>query len=143
MGRLVAVLCAASILVCCGCRPGSNLPELGEVTGVVTLDGEPVQGAEVIFVPDNQKRSRSTTDADGRYELVYDGDVKGAALGGHTVLISKPVQPFGEALPHQYNLKTNLRRYVEPGPNVINFQLTNDEPEEGQTAAGSGAVKNE
>lgn len=130
MGRLVVAFCAASCLMNIGCAPRpDNLPTLGQVTGRVTLDGEPLKDAEIIFFPDGRTRSRDTTDADGRYELLYGRDhQKGAVLGGHSVVISKPFQPYGEELPFRYNIATTLRRRVEEGHNVFDFELTSDAP---------------
>ena len=66
------------------------------VSGVVTLDGHPIEGAKVMFVPvryrDEQRQpvpyAYGITDKDGRYHLVSENNRKGAAVGRHTVFIS-------------------------------------------------------
>ncbi len=60
-----------SLLV--GCAGG---PKLTEVSGKLTLDGEPLDGVQVIFVPDAEfggkgRISTGLTDADGNYKQTY------------------------------------------------------------------------
>ncbi len=130
MGLLLAV----SILVGCG---KDDTPPLGEVTGVVTLDGKPVEGANVRFLPGHTRGSSGGTDAKGRYELSFDDDHSGAAVGMHDVMISQradvmknPELGNQEQLPARYNEKTTLKREVKEGENVIDFKLTTEEPAE-------------
>jgi hypothetical protein len=124
------LLVGTTLLLFLGCEPPSNLPELGQVSGVVTLDGEPVAGATVQFDPDSAIRSQGSTDENGRYELVYRGETPGAVLGRHTVMVSKLVEDprFGhrELLPERYWRAPTIRREVKPGQNVINLELTTD-----------------
>jgi hypothetical protein len=67
-------------------------PKLAPVTGTVVVDGKPLAGAEVWFHPEQKQQdakgkefkvssSFGKTDASGRYELMYDQDHKGAAIG--------------------------------------------------------------
>jgi len=121
---LAVLMCSA---VGHGCRRPSNLPELGQVTGQVTLDGKPVPQAEVQFYPDQAKRSQGRTDASGHFELRYDGDAKGAVVGNHTIVVLKPVgMEMKESIPEQFNRFSELRREVKPGRNVIDLNLKSD-----------------
>ena len=52
-----------------GCGSGDDRPELGQVTGTITMDGTPLTGTVVVFSPDNGRPSRGKTDAEGKYEL--------------------------------------------------------------------------
>jgi len=93
--RLFAVLCSIGVLsmislVGCGGNP-AGYPETAPVTGTVTLDGAPVEGASISFAPPEGRSSSGTTDADGKYELRYVGPVMGAMLGTNRVIIRKQV----------------------------------------------------
>lgn len=78
-----------SLAVGCGGRP-----DLAPVSGVVTLDGQPLAGAHVSFQPvqddvgEMAMGSYGTTTADGRYSLrLVDPDAPGAIPGMHRVRI--------------------------------------------------------
>jgi len=119
--------------VCIGCGPSG--PELGEVTGKVTLDGEPVHRATIIFQPvaEGGSPSIAETQEDGSYELYYT-DRPGALIGEHEVMITTGRQisteegggEVPEMLPPKYNEQTELRKTVEEGGNVINFDLSSN-----------------
>ena len=124
-GFPVVFLCFA---VGSGCGGDANLPELGEVTGVVTLDDKPAEGLTVTFEPQDTRPSSGETDAEGRYVLYYNPDNRGAALGEHTVRITeleKEGEPGAETqlIPPEYNVESTLKKQVKPGPNEINFDL--------------------
>lgn len=108
-------------------------PDTGMVTGVVTLDGSPVEGAIVTFQPSDGRPSAGETDASGKYVLMYSVDVEGAKVGQHTVTISKEDQKFDadgeltsskETLPKEYNYESELTEEVKAGENTIDFKLT-------------------
>jgi hypothetical protein len=69
------------------------LPDLTEVTGVVRMEGSPMAGVRVMFAPikgpDGGEivagSSTGVTDAEGRYELMYDPENYGATPGLHQV----------------------------------------------------------
>lgn len=71
-------------------------PEFAEVSGIVTIDGVPIECVEVAFVPDPEKGSSgpisySRTDAAGRYTMQcakYAHD--GVVLGTHRIVITDP-----------------------------------------------------
>lgn len=81
-----------------GCGGGSEL-DVGEVTGVVTLDGKPLPNAVVTFVPKAGGPSGvGTTDAEGKYQLLTVEEA-GAVVGEHLVSIvcvpeAAPVESF-------------------------------------------------
>ncbi|WP_417390529.1 carboxypeptidase regulatory-like domain-containing protein [Gimesia sp.] len=77
-----------TITACClGCTGGSDV-DLGTVSGIVTMDGKPLSSAIVIFVPEKGNPSSGRTDADGKYDLIYLGNTRGAILGSHKVKIT-------------------------------------------------------
>lgn len=85
MRRLQAgiILAAASAAVC-GCS-GSKGPHTVPVSGTVTLDGQPLAGAEVHFVGPGFS-GFGKTGPDGKYRLV-----QGAVPGENRVYITKKV----------------------------------------------------
>lgn len=125
-----------------GCGLPRDYPPLGHVTGAITLDGQPVEGASVSFFPEEGRSSTASTDAQGRYDLVFVSNVRGAAVGDHVVSISKIVPdpkyvPYaleksaydpGPAMinlvPSRYSgTRSELRAVVKEGRNVVDFQL--------------------
>ena len=111
------------LIVSVGCSNG-NRPPLAPVEGLVTLDGQPLAGATVVFQPTRGKASSAQTGPDGRYELIYLRDIRGAIPGQHTVTITtaSESQPE-ERLPSRYHNKTELTALVEPEGGEVNFDL--------------------
>jgi hypothetical protein len=112
------------------------------VSGLVTLDGDPLPNATVMFIPEAEGSSKAalpsstaTTGEDGRYSLVLTvaGKTKpGAVVGKHKVFItlgapgsSNDAQPtFHQQLPQRYNRKSELECEVGPsGRDDANFPL--------------------
>jgi hypothetical protein len=127
-----AVRCGTSallLIVILGCGPDG--PEVATVEGTVTLGGEPLDGALVMFQPSNGRPSAGRTDAEGHYTLVYSPGREGALPGEHTVTISTFQEGSSEdgtpkiieRVPVQYNLETELTEKVEAGANQIDFDL--------------------
>lgn len=73
----------------------SRQVRLYPVSGTVTLDGEPVEGAQVIFQPEDAAQQAlmaiAETDTAGRFSLATVQAGKGAISGPHRVRISKTV----------------------------------------------------
>ena len=129
-------LSIATILFVTGC--GSSGPQLGAVTGTVTLDGKPVPDATVTFVskePDGTS-SYGMTDASGKYQLEFTTEKVGAMVGAHDVTIvtsrvSQSDDPVTEKLaktefiqiPKHY-ARGALTAEVKAGSNVHDFALT-------------------
>jgi len=109
-----------------GCSQDDR-PELAPVTGIVTLDGQPLERAAVIFRPSEGRASRGLTDAKGRFHLLYLRDIPGAMLGNHKVSITTRSESTPEErVPAQYNEQTSLAREVEDKKNVFEFALTSE-----------------
>jgi hypothetical protein len=125
-------LALACLLLAEGCGSGApaDQPELGEVTGVVTLDGKPLPNVIVTFNPAKGRPSIGTTDEMGSYTLSYLGHLDGAVVGPNTVTIATPQDhpdppghPFKDPIPAKYNNETTLTADVKPGANEFNFDL--------------------
>ncbi|HVJ69639.1 MAG TPA: carboxypeptidase-like regulatory domain-containing protein [Caulifigura sp.] len=126
----------------CGCGRPENI---GRVSGQVTLDGAPLEGALVQFEPlAGNSPSGGLTDAAGKYSLTYTREIKGAEIGEHRVIIttqnggdpdaSPPIPKSPERLPARYNRKSELRAKVETGTNMLDFKL-----ESGNEAKGKAS----
>lgn len=134
---MAAPVALAGMLALAGCssKPADQ-PPLGRVRGTIKMDGQPLPGVDVVFVPDKGRPSEATTDKSGRYDLSYIGSTKGAKLGPHKVLIrpaeispgdvpadgSKPAAPR-PVVPAKYNKRSELTAEVKAGGNTIDFAL--------------------
>ena len=117
----------------CSGNGGEPTPDLGEVTGIITLDGTSLSKANVTFQPEavgDKGRSRASsaiTSADGQFKLAYNSDTSGASIGKHKVIISKmsdnPEDAGLQLVPTKYNDATELTADVVAGENTINFDL--------------------
>ncbi|MCS6865324.1 MAG: hypothetical protein RMJ56_00715 [Gemmataceae bacterium] len=68
-------------------------PQLAEVEGTVTLDGKPIEGVRVEFMPDPEAghsgpNSTGVTDAQGRFQLRCENQQNGAVIGKHRVTLT-------------------------------------------------------
>lgn len=123
------LLLLVPLLLAVGCF-GSD--KIVPVSGVVTLDGQPLSGAVVGFEPIAQEGaleagygSYAKTDNEGRYALRHLQEGDGALVGQHRVSVSTVVGkegPNGEILgltkervPSRYNNNTELVIEVPPG----------------------------
>jgi hypothetical protein len=79
---------AVSVAVGCGGPVG---PDTEPVSGVVTLDDQPVEGARVVFAPTTGGGTAASaiTDAQGRFKLTTANPGDGAVPGQYAVGISK------------------------------------------------------
>ncbi|UUO05449.1 carboxypeptidase regulatory-like domain-containing protein [Blastopirellula sp. J2-11] len=129
---------ALALFLQSGCAARSDRPDLGEVTGTVTLDGKPLADALLTFVPERGRSSFGATDEAGFYRLKYTGDFDGAVLGQHKVVIESIVASGNhsdpsiernnsaqvEKIPRKYNTRSELKREVVAGSNAFDFELT-------------------
>ncbi len=113
----------------------SLVPELGKVTGIVRLNGEPLTGVQVEFHPIRSPRdkldkspkagaSMGMTDDSGKYELTYDKDHQGAAVGLCRVVV---VGLGRKAVPKKYSdRESKFEKEVKPGRQEIPLELELD-----------------
>jgi hypothetical protein len=73
-----------------GCSKGGG-QATAPVSGTVKVNGQPVQGAQVVFMPKQggARAANGLTDAQGKYQLTTFAPNDGAVAGTHTVTISK------------------------------------------------------
>jgi hypothetical protein len=120
-------------LIGCNSRPY----QVAQVSGRVTLDGQPLAKASITFVPMASKENiapgptaAAFTDADGRYTVGIDKDTPGSVVHKCRIYIttligdSKPDEQDGgppmlrrrkDKVPGKYNTETTLTFDVPPG----------------------------
>ena len=93
--KLLALFCVGAMITIAGCG-ASNLPTT-PVTGTITYDGEPLEGATVTLTPESgsvgSRSASGISDASGNFVLTTvftDGaTAEGAIAGSYTVRVSK------------------------------------------------------
>ncbi|MFI4876126.1 MAG: carboxypeptidase regulatory-like domain-containing protein [Blastopirellula sp. JB062] len=107
-------------------------PELATVSGTVTLDSKPLEGATVHFQPKSGRPSYGITNALGEYDMGYSLERSGVTLGDHVVIIRTVLEDDNgkvtrrEMLPKKYHDQTTLSAVVEDKANVIDFDLQSE-----------------
>ena len=96
---LPLVLLLSSLSVGCG-GDVSDAPKTVPVSGIITLDGNPLAGANVLYVPTDPKVNAfsGTTNAEGKYSLSQ-GLNKGAVPGSYKVVVEHFVKADGATVP--------------------------------------------
>ena len=134
-----------SLIAGCGGAPADQ-PDVGSVSGKITVDGKPGAGLQVSFQPESGRPSMGTTDETGAYELQYTGSVKGAKVGKGVVRISTVAaseESYGaeggqgsegdseehtDVIPPKYNSEAadnpEMQIEVKPGSNTFDFTVT-------------------
>jgi hypothetical protein len=141
MGRR-AFLCAIAsvsllfLATTSGC--GKKTPPLGEVSGVLSLNGKPLEEVQVEFLPDPEKGnmaqpSRAETDKEGRFSLVFSGaiDKLGVPVGWNRVVLQdfkamnsreNPMEPrFGANFTTAF--ETPIKLEVKEGKQEFKIEL--------------------
>jgi hypothetical protein len=127
-GRWRAWLPALLLAGFAGCGGSADRPELGYVTGKVTMNGEPVKNINVVMKPEEGRAATGVTDDSGQYEIEYTLGEKGTKVGPSTVSLEWP-HGFTPTFPlsERYRAdKTALKLDVKPGDNTYDIPL---EPE--------------
>ncbi len=135
-GQMLSVL---AIPLMFGCD--SSKHQLAPVSGIVTLDGEPLSDGVVNFQPMAGKNvnvgpgSNARTDEQGRFVMNTIDDQPGAIVGKHRVRIysfspesprvdDTDSEPPSERVPHRYNYRSKLTFDVPAeGTSEANFEL--------------------
>lgn len=129
LALLVAVLLAT------GCEKS---PQFGRVQGTVTMNGQPLDQVRVVFLPDPESGnrgaiSRSITDDQGKYDLVYSQDTekRGAIVGWQRVVVedikgeNNRDRFYPIRVPENYSssAKTPLRYEVKPEEQTFDIDI--------------------
>ena len=89
----VFVLALLSVIGC-----GDGGPKIVTVSGQATYKQKPIERLILTFSPASGRPSTAMTDANGKFELVYEGERKGAQVGTHTVTIEYRAKDPGEEM---------------------------------------------
>jgi hypothetical protein len=112
IARLALLAVLSFITIGCGYKP--DLPPTAEVSGTVTLDGQPLPGAMIMFLPDPKKGTKrasgvAASDEKGHFDVTTAG-VKGALVGSHKIRVEARAKPKDETdtmppslIPAKYN----------------------------------------
>ena len=121
LGLLVII---ATLLA--GCDDGR--PERAPVSGIVTYQGKPVEGARVTFYCPGARPASASTDADGRFTLWTYDPADGAVAGTHavTVVKTKPVEGVDLTDPGRMVDHLLPMRYNNPDTSPLTAEVTFD-----------------
>lgn len=110
-----------------GCGSGDDTPPLGDVSGTITLDGQPLEGVIVVYKPDVGRAATGTTDAEGKYSLEFSYGVSGCKTGPCSVFLEWPLgSTKAKTLSPRYTTKSELKADVKEGSNTLDFALQSD-----------------
>jgi len=124
-----------------GCGRTADGPQLGKVSGQITLDGKPLANAVIGLTPEGQSGSPSygTTNEQGQYTLKYSQDRQGATVGRNLVRITTARmeedeqgedKEVPEKLPPKYHVEAesnpDMQVEVKPGENTFDFELKSE-----------------
>lgn len=123
--RLLLVASSCLLVSVLGCGFGDGRPARVPVSGIVTLGGNPVEGALVTFVPKSPdgESAVGTTDAGGRYVMTTFEKDDGAVPGEYFVKVAK------------------YEKYEAPVENLQNVEFTEEAYSQGYAAPEEGAVE--
>ncbi len=111
-----------TMLLSMGCG-GGDMPELGDVSGKVTLDGKPLVGINILFTPEKGRPAGGVTDEEGYYELVYLDGYSGCKVGPAKVTFEwSPGVENTVAVPARY-MNDGFSVTVKAGSNEMDFPL--------------------
>jgi hypothetical protein len=117
-----------------GCGDSSR----ASVSGRITIDGRPVESGAINFFPtgDTKGPSAGASIVEGHYSISAD---KGVVVGENLVqirgvrktgkMVNSPmghglIEEWADQVPEKYNKRTTLSRAIEPGANVMDFELS-------------------
>lgn len=81
-----------------GCGGAGDAPETVAAKGSVTVDGKPMPGLSVAFVPASGKLATAETDEQGNFTLTTNEPGDGAVVGNYSVAINQ-IQQVTDAMP--------------------------------------------
>lgn len=126
----LTLLLAVLSLSFTGC--GYRRPAQVKTTGTVTLDGEPVANAALMFIPDSGRPASGNTNTNGEFQVSSFGGNDGLPAGNYRVTATKLV--LKDRFQQLYDRQVErAAAEAEPG----------EEPEEVDIEFGENAYKND
>lgn len=112
----ICLLTALSVLT--GCGSGDDGPKLTNVTGTVTIDGEPATSGTVAFAPVDGlgNTATGTVDSDGQFEMSTHRPGDGVAPGKYKVgisIVDTPAHGDADGTLHAATYRTP-EKYMNP-----------------------------
>ena len=143
MRRSILTIAVLAALSASGCEEPTDYSglDLVDVTGKVTMDGQPLPGVTVRFEGPPNRFADGKTDAEGQYRLMYDSTKPGCMAGEKVVRImagsvgegsdeGSPVEgadgrvvPPVQNIPSPYNSASKLTASVSATSNTFDFDL--------------------
>lgn len=122
-----------ALLGLAGCGDG----RMSQVTGMVKLDGKPLEKGQITFYPaDGQAQVTGGPLQEGRYSVRVPVGTMKVVISAPKVVGEKAIYPgqkdspkmpiTNEALPARYNDQSELRLEVKSGTNEKDFELQSD-----------------
>lgn len=128
--KFFAIIILTSMCLCLGCG-GDGRPELVAIDGTLTLDGEPLDGALVAFIPDAaneiQRGSKGFSASGGKLVVgTYAAD-DGLPIGKYKVTVIK--EELKGDVPEDFNMEDPSQN-LKPVKSTIFTPLHYSNPEE-------------
>jgi hypothetical protein len=126
--RVAGALLGVALAAAAGCGK-----ERASVEGTITLDGTPLDGGNISFVPRDadQRQAGWSVVTGGKYAIpptaglgtgAFRVEVRAARATGEKSP-DPDVTATKEVVPAAYNARSELTADIKPGPNVVNFDL--------------------
>ncbi len=135
---VLALIALTLLSVASGCG-GSGRPRLSKVTGKVTLDDQPLAGAQVALLKVTDKQgqyqrpSHAMTDANGEFSPATYGENDGLPTGKYKVavikreMVGEPPAGFDEETAQNFNVRykwVTPRKYSDPATSGLEIEVT-------------------
>lgn len=130
---------------CFGVSTDYSKVDIAQVSGTITLDGQPLSGVTVLFEAPDKTTAFGTTDASGAYTLQFNTEKAGVTPGPKVVRIrsgsfgeeadaeegneeegAAPAAAPASNVPACYNAASKLQATVQSGSQTMNFDLKSD-----------------
>lgn len=135
------LLIVIGLMACLGCgEVDDGLPRTVKAAGVVTCDGQPLEGASIVLMQDSGTNfARGISDARGRFSLAAYETKSGAVPGTYKVTVSKTVT-IEKATPSQVptTLAADSQHAAEGDEGRGNASWVNDLPAKYNSPVTSG-----
>lgn len=124
-----AAFLTVALIALAGCsEEGPDMPDLGQVHGLVTLDSKPLPNVTVYFKPDSGRPSLGKTDSAGNYVAKYRIDKEGVKVGPNHVHLEWGIDDSGPAIPPKFGAKSDMKLDVKGGDNEFNIDAVSAAP---------------